>query len=63
MIDVYILFAAYFISCIAIGVSIYALYRINEIIEYYTKKPKYKAGSAYEKYEVQQKPKAKGFWD
>ena len=35
MIDIYILFAAYCMSVIALGVSLYALYRINEIIEYY----------------------------
>ena len=62
MIDIYILFAAYCMSVIALGVSLYALYRINEIIEYYRTKPK---NTVYvqPKFEAKQKTKPKGIWD
>jgi hypothetical protein len=65
--DSTMILAIYTIACIALLLSIYALFRINELVEYYTKKS-YKSKSAYEQYEVKKenlykKSTSKGYWD
>ena len=70
MIDIYVLFAAYFISVISLGISLYCMVRVTEIAELLNmfNRKLYKSNSAYNQYEVKKKnlykkSTAKGYYD
>jgi hypothetical protein len=59
--------AIYIIACVAVLISVYALFRVSELVDHYTKKS-YKPGSVYEQYEVKKenlykKSTSRGYWD
>ena len=69
-VDIYLVFAAYFISVIALGVSAYAMWTLDEIKELYRqllyRQNKSKANNAWDYYhnpKNQKKSQAKGQFD
>jgi hypothetical protein len=64
-VDIYLIFAAYFMSVIALGASVYAVWTLLEIRELYRQK-KSKSGNAWDHYhnpKNQKKSQAKGHFD
>jgi flagellar basal body-associated protein FliL len=49
-VDGYMLFAIYAIAVLALAVSVYALWSLEEIRRYYEKKNNLKSSNAYEQY-------------
>lgn len=63
-VDGYMLLAIYFISVLALGVSVYALWSLEEIRRYYDNK--YNAQKNYNHWQNQppiKVPRGKGHWD
>jgi len=65
-VDGYMLFAIYFIAVLALAVSAYALWSLEEIRQYYERKNSTKNPNAWEQYK--KKPpvtatRGKGHWD
>jgi hypothetical protein len=65
-VDGYMLFAIYFIAVLALAVSAYALWSLEEIRQYYARKNSTKNPNAWEQYK--HKPpvtptRGKGHWD
>jgi hypothetical protein len=63
-VDGWMLFAIYFIAVLALAVSVYALWTLEEIRLYYKKKSS-KPNNAWDHYHTKAKetPKKKGHWD
>jgi hypothetical protein len=61
--DIYIIFAAYFISCIALAVSVYSVWTLLEVKEFY-KNRNSKPGNAWDHYhsKARSKPKTTHTW-
>lgn len=65
-VDGYMLFAIYFIAVLALAVSAYALWSLEEIRQYYERKSSTKNPNAWEQYNNKPSIKAnrlKGHWD
>jgi hypothetical protein len=65
-VDGWMLFAIYFIAVLALAVSVYALWSLEEIRQYYERKNVVKGHNAYQQYK--NKPpvtpsREKGHWD
>ena len=62
-VDLVLLFLIYCFSIIALGVSIYALWTLEEIRQEF--KNKKKPNNAWDHYhaKAKEKPRAKGYWD
>lgn len=65
-VDGYMLFAIYFIAVLALAVSVYALWSLEEIRRYYEKKNTAKEHNNYQQYKSTPRvtlPRGKGHWD
>lgn len=62
-VDGWMLLAIYAISVLALGVSVYALWSLEEIRLYYKKQYSKTRTVHVVKIKEQPKPKPKGFWD
>lgn len=66
-VDGYMLLAIYFIAVLALAVSVYALWSLEEIRQYYEKSTKtIKKPNAWEQYNNKppiKMPRGKGHWD
>ena len=62
-IDIYIIFAAYFMSCVALAMSVYAVWTLAEVKEFYKKKNS-KPNNAWDHYHAKAKsmPKTTYKW-
>lgn len=64
MTDGYLLLAIYFISVLALGVSVYALWSLEEIRRFYDNKHNAKKNyQTWQNKPVIKMPRAKGHWD
>jgi hypothetical protein len=66
-VDGWMLFAIYFIAVLALAVSVYALWSLEEIRQYYERKSS-KPNNAWDHYHKKARepitvPRAKGHWD
>ena len=64
-VDLAFLLLIYCFSVIALGVSIYALWTLEEIRQEYKNRNRKKPNNAWDHYhaKAKEKPRAKGYWD